>query len=234
MGKYGTLGEYMRYLLLFLEGIITFISPCILPMLPIYISYFAGSEGNQKFRAFRNAIAFVLGFTIIFSLMGAAASTVGVFFQQHMRIINLICGIVMIVFGINLLGLYPIKVLNNTYKISWNKDTKNMGIVGSFIFGSIFGIGWTPCVGPFLGSALMIASNSTKIVEGVLMLVVYSLGLGIPFILSALLIHLLAGVFQFIKSHYSIIKRISGVLLIIIGICMATGYLNIFLSLLTF
>lgn len=224
----------MRYLLLFLEGIITFISPCILPMLPIYISYFAGSEGNQKFRAFRNAIAFVLGFTIIFSLMGAAASTIGVFFQQHMRIINLICGIVMIVFGINVLGLYPIKVLNNTYKISWNKDTKNMGIVGSFIFGSIFGIGWTPCVGPFLGSALMIASNSTKIVEGVLMLVVYSLGLGIPFILSALLIHLLAGVFQFIKSHYSIIKGISGALLIIIGICMATGYLNIFLSLLTF
>lgn len=224
----------MRYLLLFLEGIITFISPCILPMLPIYISYFAGSEGNQKFRAFRNAIAFVLGFTIIFSLMGAAASTVGVFFQQHMKIINLICGIVMIVFGINLLGLYPIKVLNNTYKISWNKDTKNMGIVGSFIFGSIFGIGWTPCVGPFLGSALMIASNSTKIVEGVLMLVVYSLGLGIPFILSALLIHLLAGVFQFIKSHYSIIKGISGVLLIVIGICMATGYLNVFLSLLTF
>lgn len=224
----------MRYLLLFLEGIITFISPCILPMLPIYISYFAGSEGNQKFRAFRNAIAFVLGFTIIFSLMGAAASTVGVFFQQHMKIINLICGIVMIVFGINLLGLYPIKVLNNTYKISWNKDTKNMGIVGSFIFGSIFGIGWTPCVGPFLGSALMIASNSTKIVEGVLMLVVYSLGLGIPFILSALLIHLLAGVFQFIKSHYSIIKGTSGVLLIVIGICMATGYLNVFLSLLTF
>lgn len=224
----------MRYLLLFLEGIITFISPCILPMLPIYISYFAGSEGNQKFRAFRNAIAFVLGFTIIFSLMGAAASTVGVFFQQHMKIINFICGIVMIVFGINLLGLYPIKVLNNTYKISWNKDTKNMGIVGSFIFGSIFGIGWTPCVGPFLGSALMIASNSTKIVEGVLMLVVYSLGLGIPFILSALLIHLLAGVFQFIKSHYSIIKGISGVLLIVIGICMATGYLNVFLSLLTF
>lgn len=224
----------MRYLLLFLEGIITFISPCILPMLPIYISYFAGAEGNQKFRAFRNAIAFVLGFTIIFSLMGAAASTVGVFFQQHMKIINLICGIVMIVFGINLLGLYPIKVLNNTYKISWNKDTKNMGIVGSFIFGSIFGIGWTPCVGPFLGSALMIASNSTKIVEGVLMLVVYSLGLGIPFILSALLIHLLAGVFQFIKSHYSIIKGISGVLLIVIGICMATGYLNVFLSLLTF
>ena len=224
----------MRYLLLFLEGIITFISPCILPMLPIYISYFAGSEGNQKFRAFRNAIAFVLGFTIIFSLMGAAASTVGVFFQQHMRIINLICGIVMIVFGINVLGLYPIKFLNNTYKISWNKDTKNMGIVGSFIFGSIFGIGWTPCVGPFLGSALMIASNSTKIVEGVLMLVVYSLGLGIPFILSALLIHLLAGVFQFIKSHYSIIKGISGVLLIVIGICMATGYLNVFLSLLTF
>ena len=224
----------MRYLLLFLEGIITFISPCILPMLPIYISYFAGSEGNQKFRAFRNAIAFVLCFTIIFSLMGAAASTVGVFFQQHMRIINLICGIVMIVFGINVLGLYPIKFLNNTYKISWNKDTKNMGIVGSFIFGSIFGIGWTPCVGPFLGSALMIASNSTKIVEGVLMLVVYSLGLGIPFILSALLIHLLAGVFQFIKSHYSIIKGISGALLIIIGICMATGYLNIFLSLLTF
>ncbi|HIS63666.1 MAG TPA: cytochrome c biogenesis protein CcdA [Candidatus Scybalomonas excrementigallinarum] len=224
----------MRYLLLFLEGIITFISPCILPMLPIYISYFAGSEGNQKFRAFRNAIAFVLGFTIIFSLMGAAASTVGVFFQQHMKIINLICGIVMIVFGINLLGLYPIKVLNNTYKISWNKDTKNMGIVGSFIFGSIFGIGWTPCVGPFLGSALMIASNSTKIVEGVLMLVVYSLGLGIPFILSALLIHLLAGVFQFIKAHYSIIKGISGALLIVIGICMATGYLNVFLSLLTF
>lgn len=224
----------MKYLLLFLEGIITFISPCILPMIPIYVSYFAGSEGNQKFRAFRNSIAFVLGFTIIFTILGAAASTVGVFFQEHMKWINLICGIVIILFGIHFMGIYSMKGFNNTYKLNLNFNTNNMGLVKTFLFGCIFGVGWTPCVGPFLGSALMIASNSTHILEGAIMLLVYSLGLGIPFILSAILIHLLVGTFQFMKSHYAVIKMISGILLILIGICMATGYLNVFLSLLTF
>lgn len=224
----------MRYLLLFLEGIITFISPCILPMIPIYISYFAGAEGEQKFRTFRNSLAFVLGFTMIFTLMGAAASTVGVFLQAHLRIINLISGIVMILFGINYLELYSIPIFNKTFQFNFNLNTKNKGMIGTFLFGCIFAIGWTPCVGTFLSSALMLASNSTHVVEGALMLFLYSLGLGIPFILSAFLIHLLAGTFQFIKTHYSIIKGISGILLIVIGICMATGYLNAFLSLLTF
>ena len=224
----------MKYILLFLEGIITFISPCILPMIPIYVSYFAGAEGKEKFRTFRNSFVFVVGFTVIFTLLGAAASTVGAFFQEHIRIMNVISGIIMILFGINFLELYSIPILNKTYQFQLSQNTKNKGGMGSFLFGCIFAIGWTPCVGTFLSSALMLASNSTHIAEGAVMLLVYSLGLGIPFILSALLIHLLAGTFQVIKSHYAIIKKVSGLFLIMIGIFMATGYLNQLLSFLAF
>lgn len=224
----------MRYLLLFLEGIITFISPCILPMVPIYVSYFVGGEENSKFRTFRNSLFFVLGFTTIFTVLGAAAGTIGVFFREHVKAINLFSGLLMILFGINYLGIFKINVLNRTYKMNPDLKTRGMGAAAAFLFGCVFGVGWTPCVGPFLGSALMIASNTDHFLQGASMLLVYSLGLGIPFILSALLIRTLTGTFDFIKAHYGAVKIISGSLLIIIGILMASGYLNVLLSLLTF
>lgn len=219
----------MSYLILFLEGIITFISPCILSMLPIYISYFIGDNGKK---AFFNALSFVLGFSTIFTLMGASASTLGIIFIKYSRYINILSGILMIIFGLNYIGLLNISFLKKTLKLK--SSIKNFNLFNSFLFGIIFGIGWTPCVGPFLGSALMIASTSNRVIEGVLMLLSYSLGLGIPFILSSLLIDSLKGSFDFIKKNYNIINKISGILLIIIGVFMLTGYFNKLLSIFRF
>lgn len=226
----------MQYILLFLEGIITFISPCILPMVPVYISYFMGAEGEKgkKNRTLINALFFVVGFSSVFTLLGVAAGSVGLFLNSHMRIINLVCGLVMIIFGLNFMEVFKIGFLNNTYKPKGEIKTNNMGLLSALIFGMIFAVGWTPCVGPFLGSALMIATSANHAGEGALMLLIYSLGLGVPFLLSAALIEVLNGTFTVIKKHYKGIKIISGVLLIIIGLLMATGYLNKFLSLLTF
>jgi len=228
----------MRYVLLFLEGIITFVSPCILPMIPVYVSYFMGAEGNDGMNKNKNtlcnALAFVAGFSIIFTMLGAAAGTVGVFFNNNMRIINLISGALMIVFGLHFMEFVKIGILNRTYKLKMQVNTEHMNLLSTFLFGVVFGIGWTPCVGPFLGSALMIATNTNHVGESVLMLLVYSLGLGIPFLLSTVLIHYISGAFELIKQHYRVVKIISGILLILVGILMATGYLNKFLGLLTF
>ncbi|ARC86475.1 cytochrome C biogenesis transmembrane region family protein [Clostridium argentinense CDC 2741] len=227
----------MNYILLFLEGIITFISPCILPMIPIYVSYFAGGDidnKNYKNRALISSIAFVAGFTFVFTLLGVAAGTVGVIFNKYMREINIVSGTIMVIFGLNYLGIINIGLLNKSFKMDNPTGNKKSSIMSAILFGMIFGIGWTPCVGPFLGSALMIASNSTNVFMGASMLLTYSLGLGIPFVLSALLIDSLKTTFDFIKRNYKTINRISGVFLIIIGIMMMTGYLNLLLSILTF
>lgn len=226
----------MNYILLFLEGIITFISPCILPMVPIYISYFMGDDeiDNKKNKAIVNSIGFVFGFSFIFTLLGTGASVIGLSLNNYIKELNIISGIVMIVFGLNHLGVLNIKILQRSFKIKSGRVQKGAGITSSILFGVVFGIGWTPCVGPFLGSALMLATNSDNIMQGVLMLLTYSLGLGIPFILSTILIDSLKSTFDFIKRNYKIINRISGVILIIVGIMMITGYLNMLLSILTF
>lgn len=222
----------MNYLILFLEGLITFISPCILPMIPIYVSYFMGESTNSKNKAFLNSLFFVFGFTLIFTLMGAGASTFGIFFGKYNKIINVFCGILLILFGLNYIGILNISLFQKSFKLKSN--IKDFTFFNSFLFGIIFGIGWTPCVGPFLGSALMIASNSNKVLEGVLMLFSYSLGLGIPFVLSSLLIDSLKQTFDFIKKNYNMVNKISGSLLVVIGLFMVSGHFNKLLSLLRF
>lgn len=223
----------MNYFLLFLEGIITFISPCILPMLPIYISYFMGEKDNRN-KALSNSIGFVIGFSVIFTILGAAAGTFGGFIQKYMELFNIIAGIILIIFGLNYIGIFKIPFLERSFKLKNKRNLNKLNLVSSIIFGMIFAIGWTPCVGTFLGAALMIAANSQDTLKGILMLVSYSLGLGIPFIISALLIENLKSAFKFIKRNYKIINTISGILLIVIGLMMMTGYLNLLLSWLTF
>jgi cytochrome c-type biogenesis protein len=221
----------MQYVLLFLEGIITFISPCLLPMLPIYISYFAASKADKR-KALTNSVGFVLGFTVVFVAMGAFAGTVGRMIRDYTMILNIIAGLLVIVFGLNFLGIVKIRFLN---RISNNNaEIENLGFFSSMIFGIVFSISWTPCVGAFLGSALLMASLGGSLLQGISMLLAFSIGLGIPFVASALLIDQLKGTFNFIKRNYKIINFISGGLLIIIGILMATGYMGYFLSLLTF
>ena len=220
----------MQYAVSFLEGIVTFISPCLLPMLPIYISYFAGGgEGSTK-KTLTGALGFVLGFTVVFTTLGALAGTVGSFLREYRTAVNLVSGLVVVFFGLNFLGVFHVNLFRGSNR---SVNTANMGFFSAVLFGIVFSIGWTPCVGAFLGSALMLASQQGHVVEGMLMLLVYSLGLGIPFLLSAVLIGYLKSTFDWIKRHYNIINKLSGGLLVLIGLLMATGLFGRLLSLLS-
>lgn len=223
----------MDYFIAFLEGIITFISPCLLPMLPIYISYFAGqTPGDTKRAVIINALGFVLGFTVIFVLLGAFAGKLGSILIEYSTVINVAGGIIIILFGLNFMDLLNIPFLNTNRQMNLNHS--HPGFFSALLFGIVFSIGWTPCVGAFLGSALMMAASSGDTLHGILMLFSFSLGLGIPFMVSAILIDRMKSTFDFIKRHYPVINRISGGLLVVIGLLMATGLLGTFLSLLTF
>ena len=213
----------MQYFISFLEGIITFISPCLLPMLPIYITYFVGGGERSTKKTLKGALGFVLGFTIVFMCMGALAGTVGSFLTKYQTIVNVISGLIVICFGLNFLGVFKVNLFRGNKK---EMNTDNMNFFSAMLFGIIFSLGWTPCVGAFLGSALVLASQQGSVYVGIFMLLCYSLGLGIPFLLSAILIDQLKVAFDFIKRHYNIINKISGALLIVVGILMATGMLN--------
>ena len=219
----------MQYFITFLEGIVTFLSPCLLPMLPIYISYFAGGGERSSGKTLLSAFGFVTGFTLMFVAMGALAGTVGSFLQKHQTAVNIISGLIVIFFGLNFLGVFRL----NLFRGGQTVKNRDMGFFSALLFGVIFSVGWTPCVGAFLGSALMQASQQGSTLTGMLMLLCYSLGLGIPFLLSAVLIDRLKSAFDWVKKHYNIINIISGSLLILVGICMATGLLGRLLNLLS-
>lgn len=208
----------MDYILTFLEGIASFISPCLLPMVPIYISYFIGEDDNNSKKAILNSVGFVLGFTTIFLILSIFASQLGTVLSSNIGYIKIFFGIVIILLGLNYMGLLKIGFLNksNMKKI----DTKNFNFFKAMLFGILFSISWTPCIGTFLSSALLLIAKEQDIFKGIIMMLLYSIGLGIPFIISAILIEKLKSVFDFIKKHYDVIKRISGVILIIAGIYM--------------
>ncbi len=220
----------MQYFISFLEGIITFISPCLLPMLPIYISYFAGGGQRTTKKTVLGALGFVLGFTTVFVAMGALAGTVGSFLKEYQTAVNIVSGGIVILFGLNFLGVFRWNLFRGN---RFQMDMHDMGFFSAVLFGIIFSLGWTPCVGAFLGSALMLASQQGHVLEGMFMLLAYSLGLGIPFVLSAVLIDYLKSAFDWIKKKYNIINKVSGSFLIIVGICMATGILGRLLNLLS-
>ena len=217
----------MQYLISFLEGVITFISPCLLPMLPIYLTYFAGGGQRSTRRTLTCACGFVLGFTVLFVAMGALAGTVGSFFNRYQTAVNLVCGLVVILFGLNFLGVLKFELFRGGRR---SVDTSNLNFFSSAVFGVVFSVGWTPCVGAFLGSALMLASQQGHVVEGMVMLLCYSLGLGVPFLLSAVLIDRLKSTFDWIKRHYGVVNLVCGVLLVLVGVLMATGLLGSFLT----
>lgn len=218
----------MEFLVSFLEGVITFVSPCLLPMIPIYVTYFAAGEEVRTSTVLKNSLGFVLGFTIVFVCMGALAGTIGSFLVQYRTALNIICGGVVILFGLYFLGIIKLSFLKGPQT---SLTDRQLGFPSALLFGIVFSIGWTPCVGAFLGSALMLASQQGSTLIGILMLLCYSAGLGIPFVASALLIDKLKGAFGAIKRHYDVITKVCGWLLIAIGILMATGLLG---NLLTF
>ena len=220
----------MQYLISFLEGIVTFISPCLLPMLPVYVTYFAGGRQRTARRTLGCAAGFVLGFTVLFVAMGALAGTVGSFLTRWQTAVNIVCGLVVVVFGLDFLGVLRLDLFRGQRRAA---QTGDLNFFSSFLFGVVFSVGWTPCVGAFLGSALMLASQQGHAAEGMLMLLCYSLGLGVPFLFSAVLIDRLKTTFDWIKRHYGVINRVCGCLLVVIGLLMATGLLGRFLTLLS-
>lgn len=218
----------MAYFSAFLEGLLSFISPCVLPMIPLYIAYLAGSSISEESKnessvsLVINSISFIIGFSIIFVALGASASYFGNYLNEHLDKLNRIGGFVLIIFSLSFLGLKFLPFLEKTYKPRMN--VKSLSISSSLLFGIIFAIGWSPCTGPFLGFALMLAANSETLRQGVFTLLFYSMGLGIPFLLSAMFLNHLEGAFKLIKKHYTLVAIISGLLLLFMGIYMSLGY----------
>lgn len=205
----------MEYIITFIEGLASFISPCVLPVIPIYISYF-GAESKSMKRSLINSLGFVSGFSIVFILMGVLASTFGKFIHEYSNYVNIIFGIFLIIIGLNYMGVIFVKFLNKTKGMK--QDNKNLTFITSVLFGIIFSLSWTPCVGAFLSSALILASTVGSILKGTILLVLYSLGLAIPFIITTVFLEKMKITFDFIKKHYNIINKISGAILLLFGI----------------
>ena len=208
----------MEYVFTFLEGIASFISPCLLPMVPIYLAYFAGKDEKQISKTLQNAIGFVLGFTIIFILLAIFASGFGKLINNTMQYIKWVFGSIMILLGLNYMEILKLKFVNkmSTFKI----NAQNLNFTKSILFGILFSITWTPCIGTFLSSALLLVAKQQHFFKGTLLMLIYSIGLGIPFIISAILIEKLKGFFDIIKKNFNIVRKISGIILIIMGIYM--------------
>ena len=217
----------MLYLITFLEGIISFISPCMLPMLPLYLSYFAGGgtdreDDRQKTRrVFLHACAFVIGFSVMFITLGIFAGSIGSLLTRRQTVLNILCGIIVI-----LLGLSYLEVIRIPFFSGMRSTRTVSSALSAFVFGIVYSVSLTPCIGAFLGSALMMASSAGSALRGAVLLFCYALGLGIPFLLSAVLLDQLKSAFGFIKQHYKVINTISGIFLILIGICMMLGFMN--------
>ena len=209
----------MQYLITFLEGIVSFLSPCMLPLLPAYVGYFAGGMDRRRHTLAR-ALMFVAGFALVFCLLGVTAGSLGAALSRHRRAMDLVCGAVVILFGLSYLDVIPLPFFKGVQRAGAD------GLLGAFGFGVIYAAGLTPCVGAFLGSALMLAASVGGAWKGLTLLLAYSLGLGVPFLLSAVLIDRLGGAIALVKRHCRALNVICGAFLILMGILMATGLLN--------
>lgn len=215
-----------------LAGLASFLSPCILPMIPSYLAFITGisleelsqDQNLKKVRksVITNSLFFILGFSILFIAMGASATFLGKFLSRNIRWLEIIGGSLVVILGLHFAGLFKIKFLDREKKIHLNK--KPLGLFGTVLVGMAFGAGWTPCVGPILGSILTMAAATQDITKGIILLISYSIGLGIPFLLAGLLIHKFFEYFKTIQKYFRVITLVGGILLVIIGILLITGY----------
>ncbi len=215
-------------------GILSFLSPCVLPLIPGYISFITGMTLDElkdlrdvrvlMSRVFLTSLVFVLGFTLVFVLSGAAASAIGQFLQQNKGFFEKIAGVLIIVLGLHLTGIYQIPFLN--YEKKAHVQTRRGGYVSSFVMGTAFAFGWTPCIGPILVGILTLAASQKTLVQGMGLLGIYSLGLGIPFILSALFIQGFLVAFKRIRRYLRWVEIASGLLLVAMGVLIFTGQLQ--------
>ena len=222
--------ENISLLVCFSAGFLSFISPCILPLIPSYLAFISGvsieelTQGNFKsarLGVILNSVLFILGFSLVFIAFGASATFIGKILLQNKRIIEIIGGIIIIILGIHFTGLIRVKFLEREKTIHLTR--KPLGYLGSFLVGTAFAAGWTPCVGPILASILTLAASTRNVMKGIIMLSFYSLGLGIPFFIAGLLIHKFFEYFKTIRKHFKIITIIGGIFLILIGIMLLSG-----------
>lgn len=225
---------FSLFALTFTEGFFAFLSPCILPMIPIYLLYLGGSDEVNEAdpnRLIINTIGFVLGFSLVFVALGATASALGGLLTTNRLLLQRIGGVIVILFGLNYLGVLKVGFLNRSKTMG--AKTENLKFWTSLIFGAVFSLGWTPCLGAFLGSALLMASNTTTMYQGMALLLVFSMGLGLPFLLTSILWDKLQRTFNFIKRNLQVVQVISGALLILVGVLMLFdlfgSYANLFL-----
>ena len=215
----------------FTAGIISFISPCVLPLIPAYLSFISGvsveemKSRDRKSQALKkvsvNTILFVLGFSVVFVALGASATFVGDFLLSKLSLFNKIAGVIIMLLGLHLLGVFRIRFLN--YEKRFHARSRPLGPLGSFLVGLAFAFGWTPCIGPILAGILLLASNQDTVINGVVLLSAYSLGLGIPFFVTAVSFHTFLSVFGWIKKHFRTVEIISGLFLIVIGFLIFIG-----------
>lgn len=219
----------------FIAGVISFLSPCVLPLVPAYLSYITGvsvedlrdtgAQGatHHLRRVLLHSLVFILGFTLVFVVLGASATTVGRIIQRYHRLFLQIAGVVIILFGLHLVGLFKIGLL---YREKRFHNAGNAGIAGSFVIGLAFAFGWTPCIGPILAGILTIAATRQTVTQGMFLLTLYSLGLGLPFLLVGLSVNRFFSFYQSFKKHLRMVEVFSGVLLILIGGLILTNNLN--------
>lgn len=215
------------YISTFFEGVIAFLSPCILPLVPVYIFYLAGVsaeensvEKSKKGRLIVNAAGFVIGFTLLFLLLGAAATSLGRFLGEHRDVLRKVGGIIMVIFGLSFAGVFHLRFSGFTKRLEYR--FQSLKFFNSIIFGAVFGVGTTTCTLPMLGSALVLAGNANTLLDGMLLLFIYSVGFGVPFILSALIYESIKSTFHFIQRYWRIISIVSGIVLIIAGVLLYT------------
>ncbi len=221
-------------IVVFLQGMASFLAPCILPLMPIYLSYLTGGsldeiEGGAKKRSVLiNSIGFLLGLSLVFIMLGATATALGRFLYFNNNIIRRVGGILIIIFGIHHIGIINLSFLNMERKFKFNAKTPKF--INSVILGMAFSFGWTPCIGPILGSVLMMAASLESYVQGIYLLVIYSVGFSIPFLITALFLNLILERINNIDKYLKIIKIVSGILLIIMGILVYTNKINMISS----
>lgn len=224
--------ENVSVIFAFLAGLASFLSPCILPMIPSYLAFITGisleelsqDQNLKKVRksVITNSLFFILGFSILFVIMGASATFLGKFLSKNIRWLEIIGGSLVVILGLHFAGLFKIKFLEKEKK--FHLDKKPLGLVGTVLVGMAFGAGWTPCVGPILGSILTMAAATQDVAKGIILLISYSVGLGIPFLLTGLLIHKFFEYFKTIRKYFRVITLVGGILLVIIGVLLITGY----------
>jgi cytochrome c-type biogenesis protein len=219
----------------FIAGLLSFLSPCVLPLIPSYITYITGlsfsdlqaEHPSHKIRqtTFLHALTFVAGFTVVFVLLGASATFIGNVIQEHMDTIRKVGGVLIILFGIHVTGMMPLRFLLGERRV--NLHRKPAGFIGTFAVGLAFAAGWTPCIGPILASILMVAATEDTVSHGIVLLLAYSLGLGIPFLLCSLAMHQFLQLFNHFKRFIRVFEITTGVFLIMVGIMIYFNYLAV-------